>query len=84
MHDTPVPPSPAGSTVKTGIDPIFLSVREAAKALALSPKTVYRLMDSGDLDNAWHGTRRLVVTESLRSYAKKLLEAAGRRGGSAA
>lgn len=75
MNDTPVSPSPAGGTKTAAIDPIFLSVRESAKALSLSTKTVYRLMDAGELESAWFGTRRLVVTASLRTYAAQLIEA---------
>jgi excisionase family DNA binding protein len=88
MHDTPVPSSPASGTTAPAIDPIFLSVKDAAKALSLSSKAVYRLMDQGEIENTWHGTRRLVFTESLRAYAERLLSsgkpATARKGRSAA
>ncbi|HET6917334.1 MAG TPA: helix-turn-helix domain-containing protein [Acidimicrobiales bacterium] len=54
------------------IDPIFTSVKSAARALGLSPWVVYQLLDAGEIEGRYHGRRRLVVVESLREYARKL------------
>lgn len=55
-----------------GIAPIFVSVAEAAKALSLSPFTVYQLLDAGEIECRYKGRRRLVVVDSLRAYALAL------------
>jgi excisionase family DNA binding protein len=47
---TPAPtPKPAGRSKKTPPPPQFLSVDEAAARLGMSPKTIRRLIDSGEL-----------------------------------
>lgn len=58
----------------SGIEPIFVSVKEAAKALGLSEWAVYELT-SGDepkIEVRYKGTRKLVVVRSLREYAENL------------
>lgn len=60
-------PAPTGS-----LDPIFVSVKDAAVALGLSTFVVYQLLDEGHIDCRYHGRRRLVVVESLRKYAAGL------------
>lgn len=54
------------------IDPIFVSVKEAAKALNLSPWVCYQLLDRGAIESRYQGRRRLVLVESLREYANNL------------
>lgn len=54
------------------IDPIFISVKEAAQALSLAPWSVYRLLDDQRIASQYHGSKRLVVVESLREYAASL------------
>lgn len=55
-----------------GIDPIFISVKEAARALALSPWVTYQLLDKQEIDSHYVGRRRLVSVVSLRKYAAGL------------
>ena len=55
-----------------GIEPIFISVKEAAKALGLSPWSTYQLCDEGKLDSRYQGRRRLVLVKSVRDYAASL------------
>lgn len=59
-----------------GIEPIFITVKQAAQALALSPGTVYELCYSGDIASRMRGTRRLVSVASVREYAAALPEGA--------
>lgn len=59
-------------TTRSGIDPIFISVKQAAEALGLTPWSVYQLADQGAIETRYKGRRRLVVVESLRSYAAGL------------
>lgn len=54
------------------IEPIFTSVKEAARLLALSTWQVYELCDRGALVSQYEGRRRLVRVESIRAYADNL------------
>lgn len=54
------------------IEPIFVSVREAARLLALAPISVYRLCDDGSLVSQYQGKRRLVRLQSVKAYADRL------------
>lgn len=56
----------------TQIKPIFYSVKEAAQVLGLSTWAVYKLLDAQAIESRYHGKRRLVVVESLESYATNL------------
>lgn len=55
-----------------GIDPIFVSVKEAADMLGLTPWSVYQLLDRQEIESRYHGRRRLVLVTSLREYAERL------------
>lgn len=55
-----------------GIAPIFVSVKEAARILGISPWSCYQLLDQQAIDSRYHGRRRLVVFDSLRRYAEAL------------
>lgn len=59
-------------TEATSTEPIFVSVNEAARLLSLTPWSVYKLCDNGQLDTRYHGRRRLVLLASLRAYADGL------------
>lgn len=54
------------------IEPIFVSVKEAARALNISPWSCYQLLDKGAIKSATMGRRRLVYVDSLREYAAEL------------
>jgi excisionase family DNA binding protein len=58
----------------TKLIPLFVSAAEAASYLGLSRQKVYELLDSGVIDSTRHGTRRLVVRDSLYRYADSLVE----------
>ena len=51
---------------------IFVSVKEAAHMLSLTPWSVYKLCDEKVLVSQYHGRRRLVRVESIRAYADDL------------
>lgn len=57
-------------------EPIFISVKEAARMLGLHVITVYDLCKAGEISSAKFGKRRLVEAASVREYAAKLLEEA--------
>jgi excisionase family DNA binding protein len=60
-------------TPRTGpIDTIFVSVKQAAEALGLSTWQVYELLNQGEIECRYFGTRRLVVVESLKRFAAGL------------
>ena len=54
------------------IDPMYVSVEEAANFLALKKWAMYQLLDKGEVESRYKGRRRLVVTESLRKYGENL------------
>lgn len=61
-----------GSPPVGSIDPIFVSVKEAARALNVSPWTCYQLLDENKIASQYQGRRRLVRVDSLRAYADSL------------
>ena len=54
------------------LDPIFVSVKQAAQALSISPWLCYQLLDEGKIASQYQGRRRLVRVDSLRAYADNL------------
>lgn len=54
------------------ITPIFVSVKEAARMLSLTPWSVYKLLDEQAIKSQYHGRRRLVSVKSLEEYAANL------------
>jgi hypothetical protein len=61
------------SEQSSGIEPIYISVKEAAKALGgISQFVCYGLLNSGAIDSRYQGRRRLVSVSSLRAYAESL------------
>lgn len=54
------------------IDPIFVSVKDAAQALGLSTWQTYVLLDKQEIESRYFGRKRLVVVESLRKFAANL------------
>lgn len=64
---TDSPPTPGEN-----IAPIFVSVKQAAQMLAISPWSCYQLLDAQAIDSRYQGRRRLVDVASLREYARNL------------
>jgi excisionase family DNA binding protein len=54
------------------IDPFFVSVKQAAVLLNISPWSCRQLLDAGEIESRYQGRRRLVVVESLKRYAEAL------------
>jgi excisionase family DNA binding protein len=54
------------------IQPIFVSVKEAAQALSLTTWTIYRLLDQQLIESQYQGRKRLVSVASLHEYAQSL------------
>lgn len=54
------------------VDPIYVSVKEAARMLGLSTWAVYQKLDQQVIESRYDGRKRLVVVESLRKYAADL------------
>lgn len=54
------------------VQPIFVSVKEAARILALTPWSIYKLLDEQAIKSQYHGRKRLVSVESLHEYAAGL------------
>ena len=48
------------------MDPIFVSIADAAKALGLGRTSIYAMIGDGRLDAVKLGNRRLVTIESIR------------------
>ena len=56
----------------TSLAPIFISVKQAAQMLGISTWSCYQLCDKQLIESRYHGTRRLVVLDSIRQYAADL------------
>lgn len=54
------------------VDPIFVSVKDAARILGVSPWRVYQLCDTREVESRYQGRRRLVVYKSLVDFADRL------------
>lgn len=56
------------------LEPIFVSVKQAAAMLNVKPWSVYQLLGEGNcpIDSRYFGSRRLVSLVSLREYAANL------------
>ena len=57
-----------------GIEPIHVSVADAARILGISPHHCNRIINTADspIESRYLGKRRLVVLASLREYAANL------------
>lgn len=55
-----------------GIEPIFVSVQEAADALNITRGEMYKLAKGGQVASSLLGRRRLVSVQSLHDYAASL------------
>ena len=53
------------------MEPLFVSISEAAKALSLGRTSVYELINAGELDTRKMGRRRLVTVASIKRLAEK-------------
>lgn len=58
------------------LDPIYVTVKEAARILGLSTWSIYSKLDAQEIASRYDGRKRLVVLESLREYAASLPEVA--------
>lgn len=56
----------------TDANPLLITVKAAADKLSLTPWSVYRLLDSGELKGKYQGRRRYVDYESLVTYKDNL------------
>lgn len=74
------PPTP-GSTSAAALEPIerlidrgqvFLSVKEVAAMLDLTPWSVYQMCSAGVIDSRLQGKRRSVFVTAVRDYIKAL------------
>lgn len=54
------------------LQPIFVTVKQAAAMLAISPWSLYKLLDDNAIVSQYHGRRRLVLLASVRDYAANL------------
>lgn len=59
--------------IKSTITPLFCSVIEAGKILGIGRSSIFLLLDSNALRSVKHGKRRLVIMESVTSYAAALI-----------
>ncbi|WP_370291536.1 helix-turn-helix domain-containing protein [Nocardioides sp.] len=57
-------------------DRIFISAAEAAAVLNITTWSIYRLLDSGEIESRYFGRRRLVVRESVQRFAASLPDTA--------
>lgn len=53
-------------------DPIYVSVKEAARILGVSPWLMYQRLDAQVIESRYEGRKRLVDYASLKAYAAAL------------
>lgn len=53
------------------MEPLLISITEAAKALSLGRTSVYELIRTGELDTRKMGRRRLVTVASIKRLAEE-------------
>jgi excisionase family DNA binding protein len=53
------------------MDPLLISVQEAARMLSIGRTSIYQLMNSGELETMKLGRRRLITIESLRRVTER-------------
>lgn len=51
------------------LDPIYVSVMEAARILGVSTWLMYKRLDEQAIESRYEGRKRLVLLTSLREYA---------------
>lgn len=54
------------------LEPIFITVKEAARILGVSSWTLYQRLDQQAIESQYEGRKRLVSYASLKDYASKL------------
>jgi excisionase family DNA binding protein len=54
----------------TALEPHYVTVKQAAEFLALSPASVYALLDQQAIESRYKGRSRRVLVTSLREYAE--------------
>lgn len=57
------------------LPPIFVSVNDAKRMLAVGHTRIYQLMNSGDLVKVKSGNKTLITYESMLRYAESLKKA---------
>jgi excisionase family DNA binding protein len=65
------------SSTAAQLEPLSLSIPEAARLIGVSRSQVYVLMDAGELSSIKLGRRRLIPTASVRELLARLGSAAG-------
>lgn len=58
------------------VDPLFVSVKEAARILGVSTWLMYQRLDQQLIESRYEGRKRLVSYDSLKSYAAGLPDVA--------
>lgn len=51
------------------LDPIYVSVKEAARILGVSTWLMYQRLDAQQIESRYEGRKRLVSYASLKQYA---------------
>ena len=62
------------ATLSPAIEPVFLRVPDAMKALSLSRTTIYELIRSGRLQSCTEGATRLIPVDAITDYKALLLQ----------
>ena len=61
----------------TQLSPIFVTVNEAKRLLAVGHTRIYELMNSGEIEKVKAGGKTLIPFESVERYASSLRKSAG-------
>lgn len=53
-------------------EPLLITVKAAAEQLSLTPWSVYKLLDDGEIEGKYQGRRRYVLVASMKKYVAGL------------
>ncbi len=62
-----------GPSIPSTANPLLVSVREAARLLAVSPNTVWSLLAKGKIKSVRLGRRTLVASAELHAFIGRLM-----------
>lgn len=70
--DTTTPSSPTFNVTELPMEPLLISLKDAAPIIGLSYYGFYELVEAGTIPTVYQGRRRYVTPQTLREYVDAL------------